>query len=161
VAIWGRALFAAGAFLATACGAHSTSSIIGNRDDAKTREGAYPGYHVTHACSQRDCFGLEGDGAHWYPGMEREHLDDDTRFRAAFEQYRAAALAVTGDISIQSTALGQGCKDFGLVVGVSDWHVIDPLIAKLGDFLRGNDLREEITLCVEGPMELTGGDDAR
>lgn len=143
-----------------ACGGPrvSGSTIRGERADVHTADGAYPGYRVSRACHRFDCIGIQGTGAQWYPGMERERINEDARFRAAFEHYRSDALQAAAGITIDTTSLGDGCTEFGLVVGVTDWHLVDPLIAKLGELLHARDLREQITVCAQGPLTNIGAD---
>lgn len=62
--------------------------VAGTRADAKLASGGHDGFRVDIDCSERDCFGIVGTGAHWYPGMERERINEDARFRAGFEKLR-------------------------------------------------------------------------
>lgn len=123
----------------------------GSAADAKTKDGAYEGYAVAHACREPDCVGVTGAGAKWWEGMERERINEDARFRAGFERFRTTALdalTAAGVRSVNGSALGGGCQAFGLVIDLKSWREIDAAIAGVGALLSQRNLREPVTLCV-------------
>lgn len=72
----------------------------------------------------------------------------------AFESLRARAIGVLEGTPVRSSALGQGCSQLGLMIGLGDWRQVDGAIARVGRLLREQDLREEITICVEPEIQL-------
>jgi hypothetical protein len=131
------------------------SVILGSERGVTAKDGSYDGYRVSRRCRLRGCIGVTGTGAHWASGMERDRMDDDVRFRAGFESFRARVTdALRGLGSFHQSSLGGGCTGFGLVLGLNDWRELDPAIARIGRLLRDDDLREEITLCVTTAPQL-------
>jgi hypothetical protein len=123
----------------------------GSAADSKIEEGRYEGYEVARRCRVRDCVGVTGTGAQWWPGMERERIDEDARFRAGFERFRAEVMqALEGERlrTVHGSSLGGGCSAFGLILELTSWRELDPAIVRIGELLRTRDLREPVTLCV-------------
>lgn len=127
------------------------AAVIGTPADSHARDGEYDGYRVTHACRDRDCVGVIGTGAAWWPGMERNPIADDAHFRASFDAFRrqvTAALDARGVRTVYSSGLGGACSDGGLVLQLTSWRELDAAIEAAGDTLRANGVRETIGICV-------------
>jgi hypothetical protein len=87
--------------------------------------------------------------------MERDRIGENARFSQGFERFRAQVLSLLHDVhSINSSAFGDGCANSGLAIGMKSWREVDRAIAVTGAFLRENDLREEVTFCVEAGDEI-------
>lgn len=123
----------------------------GSASDSKIAEGKYEGYEITRRCGVRGCVGVTGTGTQWWPGMERERIDEDARFRAGFEGFRVEAMQAlegTGVRTVHGSSLGGECTAFGLIVELTSWRELDLAIMRIGELLRARDLREPVTLCV-------------
>jgi hypothetical protein len=129
--------------------AESANVVDGAPSDVATKDGTYAGYCVSRRCREQGCIGVTGTGARWAPGMERDRINEDVRFREGIEHFRAQLLNALRDVpSIHTSGFGAGCAASGLTIWMKSWGEVDRAIAVTGAFVSENDLREEVTFCV-------------
>jgi hypothetical protein len=93
------------------------------------------------------------------PRVELDALDRRILALYQNDNQRTAESIGAGRVrSVVSSALGQGCTQSGMFVGLTSWREVDAAIVRFGTFLRDRDLREEITVCVDAEPELIEGE---
>jgi hypothetical protein len=122
--------------------------VVGSRADMHTTAGDKDGYHVDDGCRGTYCFDVVGLGSRWYPGMERERINENARFMAGFEKLRGEVTAALAGLSVDSSGWGNMCRRGGAFFFIRDWRDVDEAIRRVGAFFRAQELRENVTICV-------------
>jgi hypothetical protein len=133
---------------------HGRGAIIGTKAAVRTIAGPQDGYIIETRCAHPNCFGIRGAVGEWYPGMERDRIGEDARFRAGINRFREEMAKSVGVRSIHHSGFGVGCTGTGLFFWTNDWRDVDEAIAHIGAKLAQERLREEVTLCVESDSDV-------
>ena len=156
---WSRALLVAAA-VAPACAnrppqSQKSQALLGTRADLRTSPGPHDGFAFEIDCREPDCVGVEGRGSRaLYPGADV--ADEAARMSALREAQADLERTVRGLRSVDMTADGQGCRRSGLILWLHDWREADVAVARIGGWLKRDDLADEVTVCIwPGPMENT------
>ena len=126
--------------------------VIGEPADFKPRPGQYDGYDVI-PCWDHSCGGIVGSGRNWPRGMERDPGHADDVYQKSFQIFRTElTAAVKPDVpSLDTSGLSRSCASEGIetVLWLHDWRELDAALASAGRFLKGRDLKERISFCVQ------------
>jgi hypothetical protein len=119
--------------------------VAGSRADVRSQPGPRDGYLI-ETCTESHCLGVRGQGEAQIPGLHETPETEDGRKN--WQRFRAELRTTLQGIgSLHSSGFGGACKG-GTVFWLWDWRQVDQAIEQVGTFLRGRNLKENVTLCV-------------
>jgi hypothetical protein len=115
-----------------------TSYVLGQPSDVQTAPGSYDGYEVVKGCPKSPAqFAVRGLGSQIVGGT-------------------TAAYQVCDAVGMPGTVFGCGgqgiaCTTDGAGLDVLDWRAVDPIIDRVGRFLKDHDWSLEVAIDVYPP----------